>query len=385
MKEELIRFIKQAPLGYLLLTSLILLGAAFGLFEIFERTILTETPERTMRWLYLSRGILSSLMLMIWAAWTVYNYRELYEEKLEATEERYKNIIENSADAILTFDDDYIIRSWNSGAEDVLGWKREEIIGRPIQTIIPDDLLKNQELECIEQGMQYRGFVRNYETERLHKDGNLVMVNLTESFIRNEDDEIIGRSQILRDLSELKMREEQVRHSERLAAVGHMAAGVAHEIGNPLTAISSLAQLSQRKTDEPLTRELTGKIRDHIQRIDKIVRDLVDFSRPSSLESELTQVNEIIESAVGLLQHDARCRDVEFDLKLADNLPRVRCVPDHLHQVFVNLFLNAVDAMKENDEPRITVKTDRVGSQVHVEVTDRGMGIKEQYQSRIFE
>lgn len=383
--KEVIRFLREARMGYLLFTSLIILGVVYGTFEIVDQTIFSSTDQETMRWLYFSRGILVSLILMVWAAWTVYNYREYYEDQLEATKMRYSDIIEHSADAIISIDLDNTITSWNTGAEDMLGWTRNEIIGKPITHIIPGELIEMQELECIEFGMKYKGHVRNYETERLTKGGEKKLVHLTESYIRNKDNEIVGRSQILRDLTDIKMKEEQIQQSERLATVGHMAAGVAHEVGNPLTSISSLVQVCQRKTDDEFIQDQLKKVREHIQRINKIVRDLVDFSRPSSMQSENVQINEIIESAVGLLQHDARCRDVEFEMQLSKELPLVSCVPDQIHQVLVNLLLNAVDAMEDEEDPKVTIVTEPQENNARLTVSDTGKGIKEEHKSRIFE
>lgn len=383
--KETVRFLREARMGYLLYTSLLILGVIYGAFEIVDQVLLTDTPQETMRWLYFSRGIIVSLLLMFWAAWTVYNYREYYEDRLEETKLRYSDIIEHSADAIITIDNDQKITSWNRGAEEILGWQRDEIIGKPIIEIVPDELIELKEIECIDFGMQYRGHVRNYETERLAKNGEKKLVSLTESFIRNNEDEIVGRSQILRDLTEIKMREEQIQQSERLATVGHMAAGVAHEVGNPLTAISSLVQVCQRKTEDLFLQDQLKKVRDHIQRINKIVRDLVDFSRPSTMKAEQVQVNEIINSAVGLLQHDARCRDVDFQLSLSSSLPRISCVPDQIHQVLVNLLLNAVDAMKEVEGPEVKITTKQQNGSAEITISDIGKGIKEEHKSRIFE
>ncbi|MGK7371199.1 MAG: two-component system sensor histidine kinase NtrB [Candidatus Halalkalibacterium sp. M3_1C_030] len=372
-------------MGYLLFTSLLILGLFFGIFEIIKFVYIEDLSDENMRFLYFTRGVVVSLSLMVWAAWTVFNYRELYQEQLEVTEEQYRNIIENSADAIITLNNEDEITSWNRGAEQILGWKREEIVGESVEKIIPDDLLEKQELKCLAFGMHYRGYVSNYETERLNKAGKKVLVNLSESFIRNEKDEIIGRSQILRDLTDLKIREEQIQQSERLATVGHMAAGVAHEVGNPLTAISSLVQVCQRKTDDPFIQDQLKKVRDHIQRITKIVRDLVDFSRPSSLKTEIMNVNEVIQSAVGLLKHDARCRSVTFNLELSAQIPRIKGVPDHIHQVVVNLLLNAVDAMKKVKNPRVTIRTWQEDDYTKIAIEDVGHGIPEKEMNRIFE
>lgn len=385
MFKSLIHFLKHVRMGYLLFTSLLILGLFFGIFEIIKFVYIEDISDENMRFLYFTRGVVVSLSLMVWAAWTVYSYRELYQEQLEVTEEQFRNIIENSADAIITLNNDDEITSWNRGAEQIFGWKREEIVGESMEKIIPDDLLEMQELKCLAFGMHYRGYVSNYETERLTKAGKRVLVNLSESFIRNEDDEIIGRSQILRDLTDLKIREEQIQQSERLATVGHMAAGVAHEVGNPLTAISSLVQVCQRKTDDVFIQDQLKKVRDHIQRITKIVRDLVDFSRPSSLQTDMMNVNEIIKSAVGLLKHDARCRSVTFDMDLSSKLPKIEGVPDHIHQVLVNILLNAVDAMKGMKNPRVDIRTWQEDNMIKIAIEDIGEGIPDKQLNRIFE
>jgi len=383
--KELGRFLRYVRFGYLLFTSLILVGIVFGLFEIIEKTVLTDLSLQQLRVLYLGRGVISSLLLMTWAAWTVFQYREMYQEQLELKDVQYRNVVESSADAIFTVNPDNFITSWNRGAENIFGYRRDEIIGKPVEILIPDDLLEMQELHCLSYGIEERGYVTNYETERLHKSGRRIPVLLTENSLKNQQGEEVGRSKILRDLTELRMRDEQFQRSERLATVGHMAAGVAHEVGNPLTAISSLVQVLQRRSDDSFIQDQLKKVRDHIQRINKIVRDLVDFSRPAGTETESTQISELIESAVGLLKHDARCRDVDFDLNLESDLPRIYCVPDHIHQVLVNLLLNAVDAMEEVQEPRVIIETWAEEETVNFKVNDCGSGMSQEVQDRIFE
>ncbi|MFW6157563.1 MAG: two-component system sensor histidine kinase NtrB [Balneolaceae bacterium] len=379
-------FLKHVRFGYLFFTSLIILGIVYGGFEILEIIFYgDDTSEQTLRWLFVTRGVVSSLLLMVWAAWTVFQYRGMYEEQLESTEQRYRNVIESSNDAIVTLDEENHITTWNRGAEQIFGWKRSEVIGRPIMVIIPDDLIEEKENERIEARMRERGSVLNYETERLTKDGQRIPISLNESYIRDEKGRIVGRTRVMRDLTDLRIQEEHAQRSERLATVGHMAAGVAHEVGNPLTAISSMVQVLQRKSNDDFTQQQLKKIREHIQRISKIVRDLVDFSRPAGVEKSSANLNEIIRSAVGLMQHDARCRDVDFNLRLASNIPRIECIPDQIHQVIVNLLLNAVDAMQDTEIPKVEIRTLRNSRHAVIEVEDEGAGMSEEVKKRIFE
>ncbi|HKJ34501.1 MAG TPA: PAS domain S-box protein, partial [Balneolales bacterium] len=229
--EALIRFLRYVRFGYLFFTSLIIVGAVYGVFEILQILFIRNVSLETLRWLYVSRGVGSSLLLMMWAAWTVYNYRGIYKGRLQKTEERYRDIIESSADAILSIDGNNIIRSWNHGAEEIFKWEKSEIIGKPISLLIPRDIRSSNELEVIEKGLLEHGYVSNYETERLNKSGGKILVQLTETVIKDEKGQAVGRSLIMRDITEARMREKQLQQSERLAAIGHMAAGVAHEVG----------------------------------------------------------------------------------------------------------------------------------------------------------
>ncbi|MDZ7682890.1 MAG: hypothetical protein U5J63_14540 [Fodinibius sp.] len=99
--KEILRFLREARMGYLLFTSLLILGLVYGSFEIVDQVFWADISQQTMHWLYFSRGIIVSMLLMVWAAWTVYDYREYYKDRLEATKMRYSDIIEHSADAII--------------------------------------------------------------------------------------------------------------------------------------------------------------------------------------------------------------------------------------------------------------------------------------------
>lgn len=379
-------FLKQVSFTYLLFTSILIVGLVFGAFEILEFVFFRDADLSQLRWMYFSRGVIATLLLMAWAAWTVFKYRDLYEASLERTERRFRQIIESSADAILTLDSNHIIRSWNKGAEQIFGWKKSEMIGQSIEQIIPQDLLDLDEIHCIELGIKQQGAITNYETERITKSGERILVQMTETPAGEElEGEGAARSLIMRNVTSLKLDEEQQRHSERLATIGHMAAGVAHEVGNPLTAISSITQILQRKAEDPFFQKQLKKVREHINYINKIVKDLVDFSRPSNGETTETCVQEVIEQAVGLLKHDSRCRDTYFDLDFAENTPKIQCVPDQLHQVFVNLMLNAVDAMNDHEEPRVYIRTRKENGDFCVEVEDEGPGIPADVQLHIFE
>lgn len=183
---------------------------------------------------------------------------------------------------------------------------------------------------------------------------------------------------------DLRRAQFQIMHQEKMASLGLLAAGIAHEIGNPLTSISSLTQLLKRRLKDETNLNYLSTIMKNIDRISKIVRELVDFSRPSNYEAKLTDINEIARAAIGIVKYDSRSKHLNFSLNLSPNLPRIVLVADQLLQVFINILFNAVDAMEGfgND---LSLKTFRQDNHIVIEITDTGCGIPESEINKIFE
>ncbi|MCF6237926.1 MAG: ATP-binding protein, partial [Candidatus Marinimicrobia bacterium] len=183
---------------------------------------------------------------------------------------------------------------------------------------------------------------------------------------------------------QVRERSTELVRSEQLASVGFLAAGVAHEIGNPLTSISSLVQLLERRMTNPDHISKLSRIRANIERITKIVHELVDFTRPQATDVQHVQINDVIQNAVGLMAYDNRSQKINIELDLTSDLPRVKASPDKLHQVVVNLLVNAFDAMKEmGDTIRIT--TGEQQAAIFIRVEDNGGGMDPDVQDKIFE
>lgn len=182
----------------------------------------------------------------------------------------------------------------------------------------------------------------------------------------------------------LRQAQFQISHQEKMASLGLLAAGVAHEIGNPLTSISSMAQIIKRKVKDQAFIEYLNTILKNIDRIRKIVRELVDFARPSSYEASETNVNEIIRTTVGIVKYDRRTKSINIELELDNNLPTLYLVSDQLLQVFINILINAVDALTE-ERNRIIVRSFKKGNDVVIEFEDTGVGIDETIINKIFE
>ncbi len=202
------------------------------------------------------------------------------------------------------------------------------------------------------------------------------LVELGESFndlmfLLEEEAEQVGR-----------MRGQMV-EKEKMVAVGQMAAGIAHEVGNPLSSISSIVQMLKRSGHGGPATEQLDLIQTHIQRISSTVRQLVSLARPSSEAWEPVDLGRILEEAVRLIGFDHRARGVEIDFTPAESLPRTYGLRDHLQQVFINLLLNALDAMP--DGGNLTIRAQKRRRNIAVRIQDTGCGIPQEAGRRIFE
>jgi signal transduction histidine kinase len=169
-----------------------------------------------------------------------------------------------------------------------------------------------------------------------------------------------------------------------------LAAGIAHEVGNPLASISAIVQVIQRTSEDEFVKEKIGLIKSQVTRISKIIRDLVDFSRPSNYELKLTDINQNISEAVNITRVGAKAKDVNFEFSRNEKLPLLPLVADQIEQVFINILLNVVDSYAEpiakgKKEKKISITSELEDDFVEITFSDNGSGIKEENLAKIFE
>ena len=227
------------------------------------------------------------------------------------------------------------------------------------------------------------------DTQRIERrwenNGNPLEFEITTYPIHNENGEIIQAFIFEEDVTEKRRLEATLVQSEKLAAVGQLAAGVAHEINNPLTAIIANAQLLQRMIpDDEEMLEMLDLIATAGDRASQVVRNLLDFSRKEHYDFASTNINDTISKTIALVQHELLSRSIELTFDPQENLPPVLASYDHLQGVWLNLLLNAVDAI-DNDVGRISVVTKNYGNEIRVSIADTGKGIPQEQLSRIFE
>lgn len=309
--------------------------------------------------------------------------RDRLADQLDESSQYLSSIMHSSDSAIIVIDKDEKIISWNKGAEKIFGYTEKEILFKPSDFLVPDDSKYKSELNEIIAEVSKEGFIQIEETERVTKSIGKIPVQLNVTKLPGGNGNYAGRSVIIKDLSEVKRLRRQVDQSEKLAVIGQLAAGIAHEIGNPLASISMIVQILQRRNKDEFTREQLAGVKENIDRISKIVRELVDFSRPPSYQKQFVQLTDVIRTALGIVKYDKRVKKVKFETDLEGNLPTIEIVPDQMLQVFVNILINALDAIEGNGT--IRVKSYYDDDFIYVDITDDGMGMDEQTIAKVFD
>lgn len=204
-----------------------------------------------------------------------------------------------------------------------------------------------------------------------------------ENWTKSLEDEVQKKT------SEIYKAQEHLINTEKLASLGRMAAGVAHEINSPLTGIVTFSHLMLKRTPAENMQDIEdlNVIIDQAERCSKIIKGLLGFSRKTSSEKSMINLNVLLENTLAMVRHQSRFYNIHFDLQLDSTIPQVTADPNQIQQVFLNLLINAADAMEKKG--KITLATRRVENSgtgfVEVEVTDSGPGIPEEIRGKIFE
>jgi signal transduction histidine kinase len=259
------------------------------------------------------------------------------------------------------------------------------MIGRSITTIIPPELHHDEDriLSTIRSGKR----IEHFETVRVTKSGQRIDVSLTISPVRAENGEIIGAAKIARDITQQKKAEQALRMTERLASVGRMAATVAHEINNPLEAVTNLVYLAKQRAERKDVRDYLHAVEDELDRISHLTKQTLGFYRESKTPGP-TKVGTVVDSVVSVFATRARNRGIRLDTEIRHD-PEIYAVSGEIRQLIANLLSNSMDAVSTGGAIRIRVNeahrngTGRRG--VRITVADSGTGISPDVRSQLFE
>ena len=327
--------------------------------------------------------IMASILLvlgsgLIFFIFVIQNYY-MVDKSLKQTRDYTRQVIANMANGLISINNSGNIVSFNKLALELLELEEEKADGADLSEII--DFESSGITEIL-----------NERTEALEKEiiinrrsGESLPLSLSVAPIFIEEGKIDGAVIILRDLREIKRLQEKVKRSEKLAAIGKLAAGVAHEIRNPLSSIKGFAQfLSHVLKDRPEESEYANVMVHEINRINRVVSDLLIYSKPFEVKRKKQDLNEVIDHTLLLVHADAQEKKVNIVKKMPEDMEELWLDPNQITQVLLNLLLNSLEAV--SDGGKIGVGAELVDqNQAHIWVEDDGCGIPDGYQEKIMD
>ena len=317
--------------------------------------------------------------------------RQQADVQLNETQKYLREVLENSRDIIFLTDPQGHILSFNSGAENSLGFTSDEVEGTAAHNLLVQTEVFSEMLQTALKD----GHTTRYEVPFRSKDGHPVVCDVSMTLIDGPDGKPLEMVCLCRDITtRLRLKNDLIR-SERLAAVGQMAAGVAHEINNPLAVIDTIAGLVEETIEEemncldPPSRDLLlnamHRLHAQVQRVTAITHSLLGFVRKADPGIREIDINELLDECLYVMGIEIRRSGAEVVRLFEPKIPRFNSDPMLLEQVFVNLILNAVDVLPPGGKIHISTRKGREEGFLDLEVRDDGPGIPEHLRSRIFE
>jgi PAS domain S-box-containing protein len=303
------------------------------------------------------------------------------EEKIaeyEHLKEFNENIVESINIGILAVDLADRIDSWNAQMESMYAVPRSEALNQSLASLFPADFLAEYDRVKHENGVH-----NLYKFQLATRAGEIRNANITIAPLVDKDFTTVGRIILVDDITERVQLESQLMQADKLSSIGLLAAGIAHEVNTPLAVISSYTQMMAKQIrSDDRTAPLLDKITQQTFRASEIVNSLLNFSRTSTIEFKPVSVNHVLQETLALLQHQFNTANVTIDLALQPELPDILGNMGKLQQVFLNLFLNAKDAMAEGGILRVETVDN---GQVEVIIGDTGSGIAAENLRRIYD
>jgi two-component system NtrC family sensor kinase len=350
------------------------------------------TVQRAYLELFLSQGLVI-LVILLGAGAVLYfevKWSRVLEtrvdqrtEELKRSEEKYRSLVESAEDFIFTADSKGNFQSMNSFTASFFGGRPEQFIGRGLSSLFPEKVAQEQ-LKLVRLVYGHGKSVRGEFDVDMGEHKFWISANFMP--LKNEEGSVNAVLCIARDVTENKNLERQLINTEKLASLGTLAAGVAHEVNNPLGVILGFCDLLLRNTDR------NSQAYEDLKTIERqglhckeVVEDLLSFARPGEGKAEASDINQCIEDIIKVVKHTLEMHSIDLILSLAENLPVVRGDSRQLQQVFLNLINNSIYAMPTGGTLKLRTYLERPTRRVVIQVEDDGMGIKEEHMDHIFE
>ena len=300
-------------------------------------------------------------------------------QTLRETKTLHDLIIENAADGVIAIDRQGDVTTMNPAAEMITGYTLNELVGRPYATLFSDPHFASPVLDTLAHGTEHLAQEVSFPAR-----DRTIELSVTTSRIHNPNGELIGALVIFSDLTARKETQRRLAQTERLATLGELMAGVAHEVRNPLTAIRGYVQIIRQQTSLPVHQEYLSVVLKEIDSINKVIQQLLDFSRPRQSQWQQVLLNSLIEETLILVQTSGVQARITFNFEQDTGLPAIVADRELLKQVILNLLINAVQAINARGEIRIRT-WQYSATQQAVAIEDNGGGIDIALQKKIFD
>ncbi|MBS0013664.1 MAG: PAS domain S-box protein [Desulfobacterales bacterium] len=350
------------------------------IFIGFDRTPFIEARQQDIK---ITAIISSVLFILGFAGMAIIliarNYRAT-RQRLQDTSAMADQVVASLPVGLMVTDAAGRIVLHNPAAQSITGLTAESVRGQAADDILPENLARlicrqpadpqtmEKELEC--------GFAQGRQR---------VPLSVSSTGIINEDGEFIGSMMILRDLTEIKELQQAVQRKEKLAAVGELAAGIAHEIRNPLSSVKGMATYFRaRYAQDPEARDAAAVMVQETDRLNRVISELLEFARPSEINIRLADINPVLDHSLHLVRQDAAEKNIDIQISKGHNLPLADIDPDRFIQCLLNLYLNAIQSMESSGTLRVTSSQDTDGN-IIIRITDTGPGIDQAHLEKIFD
>jgi len=290
------------------------------------------------------------------------------------------NVVENMPIGLSALDMENNIVSFNQTAESILQIPMNQALGRKASDILPGQfqaLLKEELLskDTIEQ-----------ELDCVLKDGKTIPMEVSISRLEGDHGAPIGRIILFRDLTEIQELKKEIELAQRLASIGRLAAGVAHEIRNPLSSIKGFATYFRDRYREIPEDKKTAEIMvQEVERLNRVIGQLLEFARPVTIQKKPTHIQSLIQHSLKVIERDAREKNIIIKVEIHSDLPDVFLDADRMNQVLLNLYLNAIEAMIDGGRLTVEAKPDNESHRLKIMIKDTGKGIDKKDQVHIFD
>ena len=363
----------------LALSSFSLVALVFAFWELVENRFFRDLDYVSLHYLYISRGIASSVLLAAWAAWFVMRERRAAEEELRQSRERYRGLLDASPGAVALFGADLRVLEWNASAERLYGYARGTVLDLPLPTVPAQ---RRAELGEFMAQVRAGDAVLEHESERVDASAQAIQVQL--SLLPFQEAGQLFYLEVAADIRERVRLRERLIEFEKLTSMGQMAAGTAHHLNTPLAAMLLRVQMMRARIQEAGTAAELERLEGSLRFCQQFVQRLLDFARRPTTRKEPEPVRAVIEGVLAFIGPTLEAKRVRLGCRLegvADQ--RVLGDRNELETLLLILLSNAADAVEKGGNIGITAQG---GSEsLEITISDDGCGIPAESLARIFE